>query len=85
MYTLGLAETLCNNSQFLLHVVAGCAKSLDRYAWRHDSVPNYMATSLNDLLINYMQRSQISAHQALSQGKKCGPTFLSSWTGRKCS
>ena len=50
MYTWGLAETklcpLCNNFQCLLHVVAGCAESLDRYTWRHDSVPNYIATFL---------------------------------------
>ena len=50
MYTLGLAERkLCplrNNIQFLLHVVAGCVVSLDRYTWRHDSVLSYIATFL---------------------------------------
>ena len=50
MYTWGLAETklcpLCNNIQSLLHVVAGCAESLDRYTWKHDSVLNYIATFL---------------------------------------
>ena len=50
MYTCGLAETklcpLCNNIQSLLHVVAGCAVSLDRYTWRHDSVLSYIATFL---------------------------------------
>ena len=50
MFTWGLAETklcpLCNNIQSLLHVVAGCAVSLDRYTWRHDSVLNYIATFL---------------------------------------
>ena len=48
MFTWGLAETklcpLCNNIQSLLHVVAGCAVSLDRYTWRHNSVLNYIAT-----------------------------------------
>ena len=29
-----------------MHVVAGCAVSLDRYTWRHDSVLNYIATFL---------------------------------------
>ena len=41
-YTWGLAETklcpLCNNIHSLLHVVAGCAQSLDRYTRRHGSV-----------------------------------------------
>ena len=50
MYTWGLAETklcpLCNNIQSLLHVVSGCAVSLDRYTWRNDSVPSYIATFL---------------------------------------
>ena len=50
LYTWGLAETklcpLCNNIQSLLHVVAGCAESLDRYPWRHDSVLNYITTFL---------------------------------------
>ena len=50
MYTCGLVETklcpLCNNIQSLLHVVAGCAESLDRYTWRHDSVLNYIMTFL---------------------------------------
>ena len=50
MFTWGLAETklcpLCNNIQSLLHVVAGCAVSLNRYTWRHDSVLNYIATFL---------------------------------------
>ena len=50
MFTWRLAETklcpLCNNIQSLLHVVAGCAVSLDRYTWRHDSVLNYIATFL---------------------------------------
>ena len=50
MLTWGLAETklcpLCNNIQSLLHVVAGCVVSLDRYTWRHDSVLNYIATFL---------------------------------------
>ena len=50
MFTWGLAETklcpLCNNIQSPLHVVAGCAVSLDRCTWRHDSVLNYIATFL---------------------------------------
>ena len=50
MYTWGLAETklfpLCNNIQSLLHVVVGCAVSLGRYTWRHDSVLSYIATFL---------------------------------------
>ena len=49
-YTWGLAETklcpLCNNIQPLSNVVAGCVESLDRYTSRHDSVLNYIATSL---------------------------------------
>ena len=50
MFDWGLAETKlcpqCNNIQSLLHVAAGCAVSLDRYTWRHDSVLNYIATFL---------------------------------------
>ena len=50
MFTWGLAEAklspLCNNIQSMLHVVAGCAVSLDRYTRRHDSVLNYVATFL---------------------------------------
>ena len=50
MYTWILAETklcpLCNNIQSLLHIVAGCAELLDRYARRYDSFRNYIATFL---------------------------------------
>ena len=50
MFTWGLAKTkfcpLCNNIQSLLHVITGCALSLDRYTWRHDSVLNYIASFL---------------------------------------
>ena len=50
MYTWGLAETklcpLCNNIQSLLHGVAGCTVSLDRYRWRHNSVLSYITIFL---------------------------------------
>ena len=64
---------------------AGCAESLDRYTWRHDSVLNYIATFLERFARELYADVTNSAHQALSPVKKCDPTCLSSWTGRKCS
>ena len=39
----------CPNPETLLHVVAGCKVYLEqgRYTWRHNSVLNFLATSLN--------------------------------------
>ena len=45
-YFAGKWVKVDNNIQSLLHVVAGCMESLDRYMWRHDSVLNYIATFL---------------------------------------
>ena len=30
----------------LLHVVAGCQFYLDRFTWRHNSIPNFVANTL---------------------------------------
>ncbi|CAB4044403.1 Hypothetical predicted protein, partial [Paramuricea clavata] len=36
----------CLAPETLLHVVAGCQSYLERFTWRHDSVLNFLATSL---------------------------------------
>ncbi|CAH3166817.1 unnamed protein product [Porites lobata] len=46
----GLAQSpdcsFCLNPESLLHVVAGCQQELDRFTWRHDSILNFIAKSL---------------------------------------
>ncbi|CAB3982986.1 dynein heavy chain 12, axonemal-like, partial [Paramuricea clavata] len=39
----------CLAPETLLHVVAGCQSYLERFTWRHDSVLNFLATSLQTL------------------------------------
>ncbi|CAB3985277.1 Hypothetical predicted protein [Paramuricea clavata] len=36
----------CLAPETLLHVIAGCQSYLERFTWRHDSVLNFLATSL---------------------------------------
>ena len=38
--------SFCLNSESLLHVVAGCKHYLEHFTWRHDSILNFIATSL---------------------------------------
>ena len=38
--------TLCLNPETLLHVVAGCQSYLDRFTWRHNSILNFLAQTL---------------------------------------
>ena len=42
--------SFCLNSESLLHVVAGCQQYLDRFTWRHDSVLNFIAKSLQPVI-----------------------------------
>ena len=42
--------SFCLNPESLLHVVAGCQHYLDRFTWRHDSVVNFIATSLQPII-----------------------------------
>ena len=41
--------TFCLNTETLLHVVAGCQSYLDRFTWRHDSIPNFLAQTLQSI------------------------------------
>ena len=80
MYTWGLAEAklcpLCNNIQSLLHVVAGCAESLDRFTWRHDSVLNYIATFLKQFARElYAEVTNLSSPSIIS-GEEMRPDLL---------
>ena len=42
--------SLCLNPESLLHVVAGCQQYLDRFTWRHDSILNFIAKSLQPVI-----------------------------------
>ena len=39
-----------NPDQSLLHVVAGCQQYLKRFTWRHDSILNFIAKSLQPVI-----------------------------------
>ena len=42
--------SFCLNLESLLHVVAGCQQYLDRFTWRHDSILNFIAKSLQPVI-----------------------------------
>ena len=39
----------CFNKESLLHVVAGCQSYLDRFTWRHNSILNFLAQTLQSI------------------------------------
>ena len=39
----------CLNKESLLHVVAGCQSYLDRFTWRHNSILNFLAQTLQSI------------------------------------
>ena len=41
--------SFCLHSESLLHVVSGCQHYLDRFTWRHNSVLNFIASSLKQI------------------------------------
>ena len=50
LLSLLLLLLLCLNPESLLHVVAGCQQYLDRFTWRHDSILNFIAKSLQPVI-----------------------------------
>ena len=42
--------SFCLNPESLPHVVAGCQQYLDRFTWRHDSILNFIAKSLQPVI-----------------------------------
>ena len=42
--------SFCLNPESLLHVVAGCQQYLGRFTWRHDSILNFIAKSLQPVI-----------------------------------
>ena len=40
----------CLNPESLLHFVANCQQYLDRFTWRHDSIRNFIAMSLQPVI-----------------------------------
>ena len=42
--------SFCLNPESLLHVVASCQQYLDRFTWRHDSILNFIAKSLQPVI-----------------------------------
>ena len=42
--------SFCLNPESLLHIVAGCHQYLDRFTWRHDSILNFIAKSLQPVI-----------------------------------
>ena len=41
--------SFCLSSETLLHVVAGCQSYLERFTWRHDSILNFLAKTLQSI------------------------------------
>ena len=41
--------SFCLNQESLLHVVAGCQSYLDRFTWRHNSIINFLAQTLQSV------------------------------------
>ena len=41
--------TFCLNTETILHVVVGCQSYLDRFTWRHDSILNFLAQTLQSI------------------------------------
>ena len=54
MASWGLSQSpdcsFCLNPESLLHAVAGCQQYLDRFTWRHDSILNFIAKSLQPVI-----------------------------------
>ena len=54
MVRWGLSQSpdcsFCLNPESLLHVVTGFQQYLDRFTWRHDSILNFIAKSLQPLI-----------------------------------
>ena len=50
VYRKILIAPFCLNPESLLHVVAGCQQYLDRFTWRHDSILNFIAKSLQPVI-----------------------------------
>ena len=44
--------SFCLKPQSLLHIVAGCQHYLDHFTWRHDLILNFIANSLQPIIIN---------------------------------
>ena len=42
--------SFCLNPESLLHIVGGCQHCLDRFSWRHDSILNFIANSLQPVI-----------------------------------
>ena len=42
--------SFCLSSESLLHIVNGCQHYLDRFTWRHNSILNFIASSLNPVV-----------------------------------
>ena len=42
--------SFCFNPLSLYHVVAGCQQYLDRFTWKHDSILNFIANSLQPVI-----------------------------------
>ena len=61
MVRWGLSQSpdcsFCLNPELLLHVVTGCQQYLDRFTWRHDSILNFIAKSLQPLLLMFTLHS----------------------------
>ena len=53
--------SFCLNPESLLHVVAGCQQYLDRFtSWRHDSILNFIAKSLQPVINSFLNPSIIT-------------------------
>ena len=40
----------CIDPELLLHIIAGCQQYLDRFTWRHESILNFIAKSLQPVI-----------------------------------
>ena len=67
--------SFCLNSESLLHVVAGCLQYLDRFTWRHDSILNFIAKSLQPVIINVHSSLYADFNGFLNPSKITGENY----------
>jgi len=55
--------TFCCSSESLNHVVAGCQFYLDRFTWRHDSILNFITSTLQPVIDRSSLYADIDGYQ----------------------
>ena len=63
----------------LFHVVAGCQQNLERFTWRHDSILNFIAKSLQPVINVYSSLyADVNGflNPSIITGENCRPDLL---------